>query len=50
MTNETHEVVQRWTTKRKAALVLSVLKGETSIAEAVRQHGLTMAETGANVF
>lgn len=35
---------QRWTTKRKAALVLSLLKGETSVAEAARQHGLTMAE------
>jgi transposase-like protein len=36
--------VQRWTTKRKAALVLSVVKGETSIQEAARQHGLTVAE------
>lgn len=38
------EDVQRWTTKRKAALVLSVLKGETSIQEAARQHGITVAE------
>ena len=38
------EDVQRWTTKRKAALVLSLLKGETSIQEAARQHGLTVAE------
>lgn len=36
--------VQRWTTKRKAALVLSIVKGETSIQEAARQHGLTVAE------
>ena len=36
--------VQRWTTKRKAALVLSNVKGETSIQEAARQHGLTVAE------
>jgi transposase-like protein len=36
--------VQRWTTKRKAALVLSIIKGETSIQEAARQHGLTVAE------
>ena len=28
------EDVQRWTTKRKAALVLSVLKGENSIFDA----------------
>lgn len=31
--------VQRSTTKRKAALILSVIKGETSIQEAARQHG-----------
>jgi len=31
--------VQRWTTKRKGALVLSILKGETSIQEAARKHG-----------
>ncbi len=36
--------VQRWTTKRKAALVISIIKGETSIQEAARQHGLTVAE------
>jgi len=35
---------QRWTTKRKAALVVSVIKGETSIQEAARKHGLTVAE------
>ena len=28
----------------KGALVLSLLKGETSIEEAARQHGLTVAE------
>ncbi len=38
------EDVQRWTTKRKAALVLSLLKGETSIQEAARQHFLLAAE------
>ena len=26
------------------ALVVSILKGETSVAEAARQHGLTVAE------
>ena len=36
--------LQRWTTKRKAALVLSLLKGETSIQEAAQQHCLTVAE------
>ena len=38
------EEVQRWTTKRKATLVLSILKGDTSIQEAARQHGVTVAE------
>jgi len=38
------EEAQRWTTKRKAALVLSILKGETSAQEAARKHGITVAE------
>lgn len=36
--------IQRWTTKRKAALVLSIIKGETSTQQAARQHGITVAE------
>ncbi len=36
--------VQRWTSKRRVALVLSILKGETSVQEAARRHGLTVAE------
>ena len=43
-TPEIPEQVQRWTAKRRTALVLSLLKGETSVAEAARQHGLTVAE------
>lgn len=35
---------ERWTAKRLVALVVSILKGETSVAEAARQHGLTVAE------
>jgi transposase-like protein len=38
------EEVQRWTAKRRAALVLSVLKGETTVVEAARKHALTVAE------
>ncbi|HBP90303.1 MAG TPA: DUF1153 domain-containing protein [Nitrospirales bacterium] len=38
------EPIERWTAKRRAALVLRVLKGETSMAEAARQHGLSVAE------
>lgn len=36
--------IERWTAKRRATLVLSILKGETSVAEAARRHGLTVAE------
>jgi transposase-like protein len=38
------EEVQRWTAKRRAALVLSLLKGETTAAEAARRHRLKVAE------
>lgn len=41
---ERMEEVQRWAAKRRVALVLSVLKGETAVAEAARKHGLTVAE------
>ena len=44
MSEEIPEDVQRWTSKRRAALVLSILKGETSAQEAARKHGLTVAE------
>jgi transposase-like protein len=36
--------VQRWTAKRRSALVVSLLRGETSLAEAARAHGLTIGE------
>ena len=38
------EPIERWTAKRRAALVLRILKGETSVAEAARQHGLTVRD------
>ncbi|MCS6316513.1 MAG: transposase [Nitrospira sp.] len=38
------EPIERWTAKRRVALVVSMLKGETSVAEAARTHGLTVAE------
>ena len=44
MSEEIPEDVQRWTSKLRAALVLSILKGETSVQEAARKHGLTVAE------
>ena len=36
--------VERWTAKRRVALIVSILKGETSVAEAARKHALTVAE------
>ena len=36
--------VQRWMAKRRTALVLSIVRGETSAQEAARKHGLTVAE------
>jgi hypothetical protein len=35
---------QRWTAKRKAALIIDILQGKTTAAEAARQHALTLAE------
>jgi len=36
--------VKRWTAKRRVALVVEILRGDTSPAEASRKHGLTVAE------
>jgi transposase-like protein len=44
MAEESADVPQRWTAKRRAALVLSIVKGETSAQAAARKHGLTVAE------
>jgi transposase-like protein len=44
MSESAEDSVQRWTAKRRAALVVSILKGETSGAEAARKHGLTVAD------
>lgn len=44
MSEPAEDSVQRWTAKRRAALVVSILKGETSVAEAARKHGLTVAD------
>jgi transposase-like protein len=44
MAEDIPDEVQRWTAKRRTALVLSILRGETSAAEAARKHGLTVSE------
>src|SRR5271167_3593628 len=41
---ERSDEVQRWTAKRRAALIISLLKGETTAVEAARRHGLKVAE------
>jgi transposase-like protein len=44
MASESADPIERWTAKRRVALVVSLLKGEPSVAEAARTHGLTVAE------
>ena len=44
MADANPESPQRWMAKRRVALVVSILKGETSVAAAARKHGLTVAE------
>jgi len=44
MADASDDSVQRWTAKRRVALVLSIVKGEISVAEAARRHGLLVAE------
>ena len=44
MAEDHPESPQRCTAKRRAALVLSIVKGETSAQAAARKHGLTVAE------
>ena len=44
---ERPEEVQRWTAKRHAALVVSLLRGEPRVAAAARRHSLKVAEVEA---
>lgn len=36
--------IQRWTAKRKAAVVLDLIRGKTTPAEVARENALTVAE------
>ena len=38
------EEVKRWTSKRKSALAIKLLKGQTTISEASREYDLTPSE------
>ena len=44
MADETPGFIQRWAAKRRVRLVGSILKGDTSVGDAARQQGLTVAE------
>ncbi len=44
MANGPDDHLKRWTAKRRAGLVMEILRGDTSVAEAARKHGLTVAE------
>jgi transposase-like protein len=36
--------VKRWTKRRKIALVLEIIRGKTTVAEAARSYDLTPSE------
>src|SRR5660398_207194 len=44
VSDELPEEVQRWTAKRRPALIVSIIRGATSVQEAARKYGLTVAE------
>jgi transposase-like protein len=44
MSTEHDETLKRWTAKRRVALVMEILRGETSVVKAARKHALTVAE------
>ena len=51
MAEEQHsEGVQRWTAKRRAALVLSLLKGETTAADGAPRLKIAEVEGGGSGF
>ena len=36
----THSGIERWTAKRKAELVLEIIKGQNTMVDAAREHDL----------
>jgi transposase-like protein len=42
--SEGFDEVKRWTARRKAAVVLDIIKGKTTASETARSHDLTVAE------
>lgn len=44
MTDQLPDDIKRWTAKRRTALILQIIRGETTINEAARQYDLKAAE------
>jgi transposase-like protein len=44
MASEAVDPIERWTARRRVAWWVSSVKGETSVADAARTHGLPAAE------
>lgn len=44
MSTKMEEEIKRWTAKRKTALVLEIIQGKTTIAEASRSFDITPSE------
>jgi transposase-like protein len=44
MSNMQDEDIKRWTAKRKSALVLEIIQGKTTVAEASRQFDIPPAD------
>ena len=44
MSSQMNEEHKRWSAKRKSALVLEIIQGKTTVAEASRQFDLTPSE------
>ena len=44
MSSQMNEENKRWSAKRKSALVLEIIQGKTTVAEASRQFDLTLSE------
>ena len=42
--NEQMDDIKRWTARRKAAVVIDIIKGKTTAAEVARSHDITVGE------
>ncbi len=47
MSTKMEEDIKRWTAKRKSALVLDIIQGKTTVAEASRQYDLSESHRGS---